>query len=73
MRADPDPSSLAKDAPAASDTFGEANDGLMTLPAELAYPFLDALGPRLDEFGSSDEGFRAYLETQLSQYGFPEF
>lgn len=40
---------------------------------ETTFPFLDALAPRLDEFTTADEGFRAYLETQLGQYDFPVF
>lgn len=46
---------------------------LVPSAAETAYPFLDALGSRLDEFTTADEGFRAYLETQLGQYEFPAF
>jgi hypothetical protein len=41
--------------------------------AEASWPFLDALAPRLDEFTTADEGFRAYLETQLGQYDFSVF
>lgn len=40
---------------------------------ETTFPFLDALAPRLDEFTTADEGFRAYLGTQLGQYDFPMF
>lgn len=46
---------------------------LVPSAAETTYPFLDALGSRLDEFTTADEGFRAYLETQLGQYDFPAF
>ena len=51
------------------------NDSLPMAPihVETTFPFLDALAPRLDEFTTADEGFRAYLETQLGQYDFPVF
>ena len=51
----------------------EENDMLAPTPMEATYPFLDALGSRLDEFTTSDEGFRAYLEAQLGQYEFSVF
>jgi hypothetical protein len=51
----------------------EETSNLAPTPAEATYPFLDALGSRLDEFTTADEGFRAYLEAQLGQYEFPVF
>lgn len=66
-------SSLAMNNATAPLPLLEANNGMGNVPGEGNYPFLDVLGPRLDEFASSDEGFRAYLETQLSQYGLPDF
>lgn len=48
-------------------------NGYGQVPTEVTYPFLDLFGTKIDEFGSSDEGFRAYLETQLNQQGLPEF
>jgi hypothetical protein len=51
----------------------EQSETLAATPAEATYPFLDALGSRLDEFTNADEGFRAYLETQLGQYELPGF
>lgn len=74
---------LTNQGSASSDMTGEAtmaamasiehNDNLAPTPVEAAYPFLDTLGSRLDEFTTSDEGFRAYLEAQLGQYEFPVF
>ena len=46
---------------------------LAPIHVEATYPFLDVLAPRLDEFTTADEGFRAYLETQLGQYDLPVF
>lgn len=64
---------MTQDGPAASMNFLGTNNGFGQVPAEVTYPFLDVLGPKIDEFGSSDENFRVYLETQLNQQQLPEF
>lgn len=72
-------SGVASDVTTATLPLIEENDPLHgPLPmapvhVETSFPFLDALAPRLDEFTTADEGFRAYLETQLGQYDFPVF
>lgn len=72
-------SGVASDATAATLPLIEENDPLhdplpmVPIHVETSFPFLDALAPRLDEFTTADEGFRAYLETQLGQYDFPVF
>lgn len=67
------PSDMADDVTIATLPSIEESDHLAPTPAEATYPFLDALGSRLDEFTTADEGFRAYLEAQLGQYDFPVF
>jgi hypothetical protein len=67
------PSDMADDVTIATLPSIEDSDQLAPTPAEATYPFLDALGSRLDEFTTADEGFRAYLEAQLGQYDFPVF
>lgn len=67
------PSGLADDVTIATLASIEESDNLAPTPAEATYPFLDVFGSRLDEFTTADEGFRAYLETQLGQYDFPVF
>ncbi|GAB7327455.1 hypothetical protein MBLNU13_g11339t1 [Cladosporium sp. NU13] len=72
-------SSRASDLTTATLPSIEENDPLhdplpmAPIHVETTYPFLDALGSRLDEFTTADEGFRTYLETQLGQYDFPVF
>lgn len=67
------PSEMTDDVTIATLPSIEENDRLIPTSAEATYPFLDALGSRLDEFTTADEGFRAYLEAQLGQYEFPVF
>lgn len=67
------PSDMTGDATMATMSSIEGTDSLARTPVEASYPFLDTLGSRLDEFTTSDEGFRAYLEAQLGQYEFPVF
>ena len=72
-------SGVASDVTAGTLPLIEENDSLhdslsmAPIHVETTFPFLDALAPRLDEFTTADEGFRAYLETQLGQYDFPVF
>ncbi|KAM0716360.1 hypothetical protein Q7P37_007805 [Cladosporium fusiforme] len=74
MAPGPGLASMAHDVSAAQTMpMPGSNNGFGPVPMEVTYPFLDILGPKIDEFGSSDEGFRSYLETQLNQQGFPDF
>lgn len=70
---DPATSDMMDDVTNATMASIEENNNLAPPGAETTYPFLDALGSRLDEFTTADEGFRAYLEAQLGQYEFPAF
>jgi hypothetical protein len=67
------PSKMTDDVTTATLASIEETNNLAPTPAEATYPFLDALGSRLDEFTTADEGFRAYLEAQLGQYEFNVF
>lgn len=73
MMPDPRLATMAQDVSTAPMPMLNNTNGFGQVPTEVNYPFLDILGTKIDEFGSSDEGFRAYLETQLNQHGLPEF